>query len=915
MCRAGAEFHQKLEHSRGGRCCRRRRLAKLRPVKMRIPSSVAVGLKLDNGINYVNCAAARNNVSIRPICRLDSNSDSLQAPVLQQLESAPRSGISISISGPSGGDDLAQQQHHREEDYGDSRYSSSPQSGPRGRCRGHRRPKCVWMWQRWFNSLPSLVSSLLVSIPATNPPIPSPTSKAIPAVHLLQLRPSLQQKRYKSQQKSLGQPPVDSVARNAEEKKKEEKVEEESVNPSATTVVNSSPSGGSECESSDYSRAGSAGTRGRWHRPGRSCHRSSSSSSVLGSIFGGIDVKLVLVIMVLIGVIDYSEAGTCWLRRIESTGKCNKLFARNVTREHCCHAGTGLGYTDRDITDVQIFFVNAFNDGMDCSSCLDSCEKAKCGVNKRCVMKKGRPKCICAPNCKAPKQAKPMPTSQSIKVINLSESQRNRRQYFSSGPRAAASRMAPPPAAFRQGGGSNNKRSVRLLGDEPSSHQHHHSRTVKTSLSEKTMSQRNSNGKIANSKRKDNLLEAVTLVNSRNRGDGGSRKENYTERPTDRMVLMADGPVQINSYTRKSRSEMKQPILVTSSSANVRHRNRKVSYGYNQTDVASHRVHEESPSRTPQHHSRDFGRPRLLRLESSRRDNRTFDARVHRRPSHLEEMFYVPQNRRGRMHGDDFDFGNEITQHTGFYNPVCGTDGKTYKTECQLKKRACRQESTTLVMAYKGHCQTSCRFVQCPDGKHCVEDQNSTPHCVTCSMDCPPVDSRTGSAAAKAVVCGTDGITYRNICELKRKACLTGRAIPVAYRGRCIEAATCDTIKCKDRQQCLTDLQTHKPRCVSCSYKCPRTKRSQQGRTRQFGGNHGGSGNNQQRNHHKNQQNQPNVKLCGTNNHTYHSWCHMLRDSCNTGFYIEAQYSGMCSFERSLTSPTILKHSMGNVKP
>lgn len=37
---------------------------------------------------------------------------------------------------------------------------------------------------------------------------------------------------------------------------------------------------------------------------------------------------------------------------------------------------------------------------------------------------------------------------------------------------------------------------------------------------------------------------------------------------------------------------------------------------------------------------------------------------------------------------------------------VCGTDNKTYKNECQLKKRACRQENPNLVVAYKGHCQS-----------------------------------------------------------------------------------------------------------------------------------------------------------------------------------------------------------------
>lgn len=42
-----------------------------------------------------------------------------------------------------------------------------------------------------------------------------------------------------------------------------------------------------------------------------------------------------------------------------------------------------------------------------------------------------------------------------------------------------------------------------------------------------------------------------------------------------------------------------------------------------------------------------------------------------------------------------------------------------------------------------------------------------------------------------------------------------------------VESANCDSVKCKDRQVCLSDLITHRPRCVSCSFKCPRRKRPQ----------------------------------------------------------------------------------------
>lgn len=71
----------------------------------------------------------------------------------------------------------------------------------------------------------------------------------------------------------------------------------------------------------------------------------------------------------------------------------------------------------------------------------------------------------------------------------------------------------------------------------------------------------------------------------------------------------------------------------------------------------------------------------------------------------------------------------------------------------------------------------SCKFVKCPTGRFCVEDQNGLPHCIICSTDC--------SLAHKEPVCGNDKQTYDSGCHLRAEFCRTGNPIQIAYPGPC----------------------------------------------------------------------------------------------------------------------------------
>ncbi|GBO03091.1 Agrin, partial [Araneus ventricosus] len=126
------------------------------------------------------------------------------------------------------------------------------------------------------------------------------------------------------------------------------------------------------------------------------------------------------------------------------------------------------------------------------------------------------------------------------------------------------------------------------------------------------------------------------------------------------------------------------------------------------------------------------------------------------------------------------------------YDPVCSSDGTTYRNECEMRRAACEQTMELSVLIY-GECEdvggsgagskspesgsgnSPCDKDACRFGGICDYDSDDRLLCV-CAFECPPV---------RAPVCGSDGEFYDNDCKMKEQSCKTQKKIVIVPRNRC----------------------------------------------------------------------------------------------------------------------------------
>ncbi|XP_031572994.1 collagen alpha-6(VI) chain-like [Actinia tenebrosa] len=105
---------------------------------------------------------------------------------------------------------------------------------------------------------------------------------------------------------------------------------------------------------------------------------------------------------------------------------------------------------------------------------------------------------------------------------------------------------------------------------------------------------------------------------------------------------------------------------------------------------------------------------------------------------------------------------------------VCGSDGKTYTNDCEMKRAAC-QNNKNITVKSPGPCDP-CAGFKCSKPYSTCENQNGKAVCACSKVPCP----RSGQP-----FCASDGKTYNSQCDMRKAACESNTNIRSVKRGQC----------------------------------------------------------------------------------------------------------------------------------